>query len=212
MSTPRVSFAVTTHNEGEYIQTLLNQLVPYCIDAECEVVIIDDNSTDPVTVSILEANAAAGPEVRVFKRPFSGNFADHKNQFHELCRGEYIFQIDADETVNISFLDSLEYLLNLNPTVELFLVPRINTVLGLTDEDVSNWGWSVNSLGWINFPDYQTRLYKNIPEVRWINKVHERVQAQNYVLLPAVEEWSLYHVKTIDRQRDQNNFYMTLTE
>ncbi len=25
-----ISFAVTTHNEGQYIQDLLDQLVPYC--------------------------------------------------------------------------------------------------------------------------------------------------------------------------------------
>lgn len=63
----------------------------------------------------------------------------------------------------------------------------------------------------INWCDYQTRIYKNIPEIKWEGKVHERIKGtKTFSLLPAEEVWSLYHPKEITRQEKQNNFYDTL--
>jgi hypothetical protein len=97
----------------------------------------------------------------------------------------------------------------MNPDIELYAVPRINTVKGLTSEHINKWGWYINENGWINYPDHQTRILKNIPEIKWINKVHERlVGAKEIVPLPG--GYDLIHPKTIERQEKQNNFYNTL--
>jgi hypothetical protein len=93
----------------------------------------------------------------------------------------------------------------------MFLVPRVNTVEGLTPEHIAKWGWNVSDKGWVNFPDYQTRIYKNIPEIKWEGKVHERIiGTKTFSPLPAEEVWSLYHPKEITRQEKQNNFYETI--
>ena len=34
-------------------------------------------------------------------------------------------------------------------------------------------GWNVNDKGWVNWPDYQWRIWKNKPKIKWKNKVHE---------------------------------------
>ena len=97
-----------------------------------------------------------------------------------------------------------------NP-VDIVFVPRVNTVEGLTDEHIKKWGWKVDEKGWVNFPDYQTRIYKNTDDVKWMNKVHERITGYDtFSNFPAEEQWSLYHPKQIDRQEQQNEFYETI--
>ena len=121
----------------------------------------------------------------------------------------YIFQIDADEVPNELLIQHLPELLELNPDNDVYLVPRINTVTGLTEEHIKKWGWNVNVMGWVNWPDYQWRIYKNSPEIKWINKVHERLEGfKTYSMLPAdTEALSLYHPKTIEKQEKQNELY-----
>ena len=76
---------------------------------------------------------------------------------------------------------------------------------------MQQWGWNVNEHGWINWPDYQWRIWKNKPEIKWINKVHERLDGfLSYASIPADESLALRHPKTIDRQIKQNEYYNTL--
>jgi len=64
----------------------------------------------------------------------------------------------------------------------------------------------------INWCDYQWRIYKNNDNIKWVNKVHERLEGfKTYATLPAEEDWSLYHPKTIQKQEKQNSYYQTLT-
>ena len=128
-----------------------------------------------------------------------------------MCSGDYIFQIDADEYPNEHFIENLPSILEHNSAVELYAISRVNTVEGLTQEHIQKWGWNVDNNGWVNWPDFQTRIYKNIPDIKWKNKVHERLEGhKEFAYLPMEEEWSLYHPKTIDRQEKQNNYYSTL--
>ena len=98
-----------------------------------------------------------------------------------------------------------------NPDNEVYLVPRVNTVDGLTDEHISKWGWNVNDSGWVNWPDYQWRIYKNSDDINWVNKVHEKLEGfKTYAPLPQIESMALYHPKDIERQEKQNEYYDTL--
>ncbi len=116
-------------------------------------------------------------------------------------------------TIRHHFLDCRQFavlpdLLEENDNIEVFLVPRVNTVEGLTPEHIAKWGWKVNDAGWINWPDYQWRIWKNKPEIQWINKVHERLEGfKMYTAMPDVEYFALYHPKTIERQEKQNQLY-----
>jgi len=111
----------------------------------------------------------------------------------------------------LSIDEHLPYMLQENPETDVILVPRINTVEGLTPEHIQKWGWNVNEKGWVNFPDYQWRIYRNCPEIKWVNKVHERLDGfKSYATLEATEYYNLYHPKTIAKQEKQNNYYDTL--
>ena len=98
-----------------------------------------------------------------------------------------------------------------NQLTEYCDVPRVNTVEGLTQEHINKWGWKVDNKGWVNYPDYQWRIWKNKPEIKWVNKVHEKLDGfKTYTTLPSQEELSIYHPKDIKRQEKQNNYYDTL--
>ena len=102
-------------------------------------------------------------------------------------------------------LGYLPEILGNNPDNEVYLVPRVNTVEGLTDEHIKKWGWNVDDKGWVNYPDYQWRIWKNKPEIKWKNKVHEVLSGhKSYAALPSQEELALYHPKDIERQEKQN--------
>ena len=98
-----------------------------------------------------------------------------------------------------------------NSNTEVFLVPRINEVTGILQSHLGEWGWNMNNRGWINFPDYQTRILRNTPEIKWHNKVHEVIKGhKKFAPLPTNEEYCLWHPKSITRQEIQNKYYNTL--
>lgn len=214
-----ISFAVCTHNEGrEIIEPLISQLKDHksTEKAASEVVIIDDFSTCPTTIEYLNECMASG--IYVYHHSLNGNFAEHKNFMNSHCRGKWILNLDADETIAPEFLESWKILTESNPEVELWFLPRLNTVEGLTSAHVSKWGWVISevevesgTIQAIQWPDYQGRFYKNKPEIKWVNKVHERIDgADYYAALPASPEYAIFHHKDIARQEKQNEFYNTL--
>lgn len=201
----RISYAILTHNEGEYIDQLLSFLKKYK-RPEDEIVIVDDNSTDELTLSILSNWFRTGL-IKLYKHELNNDFSAQKNYLNSKCTGDYIFQIDADELPSEFVIENIHSIIKSNP-VDVFLVPRINIVDGLTEEHIQKWNWSVNANGYINFPDFQFRIYKNHPDIRWFRKVHERLDGYStYGFLPEDKEYCLIHHKQIDRQEKQNEYY-----
>ena len=205
-----ISYAITVCNEFVEIQKLIPFLLKHKRSEDNIVVLFDQKNGDKNVEEFLRAKSING-EISWHGGDFNHNFADWKNKLTSLCTGDYIFQIDADEIPHPSLITALPMILESNPDNEVYLVPRVNTVEGLTQEYINKWGWNVNDNGWINFPDYQWRIWKNVHNIRWVNKVHEKLQGfKTYAPLPAKEELSLYHPKDIERQVKQNNYYDTL--
>jgi hypothetical protein len=205
-----ITYAITVCNEFLEIQRLVAFLLTHKRHQDNIVILFDETNGDPEIEMFLRTHSVNG-EFSWHKDKFQGHFADWKNKLTSLCSGDYIFQIDADEMPCTPILESLPLLLEQNPDVEVYLVPRVNEVAGLTDEHIKKWGWNVNSEGWVNWPDYQWRIYKNVPTIKWKNKVHEQLTGfVQYANLPMEEDYSLYHPKTIERQIKQNEYYNTL--
>jgi hypothetical protein len=204
---PSISYAITACNEHVELDRLLNQLTEH-IRPEDEIVVqIDSLNTTTEVMAVLAKYHDKIHNSISFS--LMGDFGSFKNNLKQHCTKDYIFQIDADEYLSSQLITYLSSVLELNPEVEMYAVPRINTVEDLTQEHIQKWGWYINQDGWINYPDYQTRIFKNTPEIKWINKVHERlVGAKEIVPLP--EGYDLIHPKTIERQEKQNNFYAQL--
>ena len=200
----KVSYGITVHNEAEELKRLLNILTDK-IDKEDEIVICIDG--DDVKVEAVLGEYLSENEASVYKRKLNGDFPAQKNSVIENSTGDYIFHIDADEYPSDGLLEYVKPILEAND-IDLIWVPRVNTVDGITEQHIQQWGWRVSEAGWVNYPDYQSRIFKNSPEIRWKSKVHERIfGAQTFSHLPPNETMSLYHPKTIDKQEKQNKFY-----
>ena len=207
----KISYAITVCNEFVEIQKLVNFLRENKRQQD-EVVILFDQKNGSEEVANWLTKQSKYPNVQFWRGFFEGHFANWKNKLSKHCTGDYIFQIDADELPHKALIENLPTILEANLNNEVYLVPRVNTVEGLTTEHLTKWGWRVDDKGWINYPDYQWRIWKNRPEIKWKNKVHEVLEGFiTYSPLPAQEELSLYHPKNIERQERQNEYYHTLT-
>ena len=205
----KISYSILTHNEDESLQTLLEFLVKHK-DEEDEIEILDDFSDNPKTIEILDVMTSMY-EMTYEQRHLLKDYAGQKNFLKNMCVGDYIFNLDADELPHKQLIKNIKPILESNPTIDLYWVPRVNTVDGITQEHINKWGWRVDDNGWVNFPDYQGRIWRNRPNILWKNKVHEvLIGYQEHTYLPAEEQFSFYHPKTIDRQEKQNKFYDTI--
>jgi len=206
----KISYAITVCNELLEIQRLLPFLIENKRKEDEIVVFYDTNNGSKSVEDYLRAQSVNTVPFRWFGYHFNGHFAHMKNALTEACLGDYIYQIDADEMISEYVMRLLPQVLEMN-TVDVVRVPRINTVEGLTQEHIDKWKWYVNERGWINFPDYQWRIYKRVPEIRWENKVHEVLNGyETMAVLPPEEEWCLIHHKDIKRQEKQNEYYSKL--
>ena len=205
----QISYGITVHNEADELNKLLEILV-HKTDKEDEIVICVDGDDDAVRF-VLDSwtqQYAHVKMIKVYQRKLDKDFASHKNSVIENSSGDYIFHIDADEYPHEILLSQLKDILQINE-VDLIWIPRVNTVDGFTQEDVQRWGWRVSEQGWINYPDYQARVFKNKKEIRWTRPLHEYITGcKTYSHLPPQEELSLYHPKTKQKQEQQNKFYM----
>lgn len=204
----KISYAITVCNELEEVKRLITFLLLHKRKEDEIVILFDDENGTEEVFDYIESQVY---DCEVFGERFKGHFADWKNLLTSHCTGDYIFQIDADEYPNEELINNLPYILEVNQEVDVFLVARVNTVEGLTLQHIQKWGWGVDEKGWVNYPDYQWRVYRNTSDIKWINKVHERLTGFKTISnLPQTEDYSLYHPKTIDRQEKQNNYYDTL--
>jgi glycosyltransferase involved in cell wall biosynthesis len=203
----KISYAITVCNELKEITELTNFLQSR-IEKEDEIIIqYDTNGVTKEVSDFLTIFGEINGQTKIVSFPLNKDFATFKNNLKKNCSGDYIFQIDADEIPTEYLMQNLKTILESN-NVDIVFVPRVNTVNGLTEAHIQGWGWNVNEKGWVNFPDYQTRIYKNTNDVEWFGKVHERISGYNtFANFPAEERFSLYHHKQIERQEKQNNFY-----
>lgn len=205
-----ITWAVTVCNEIDEITDLLNFLQNNVgEDDEILVQYDTENVTDEV-LEYLNIMDVMHENHTIIGYPLKNDFASFKNNLTEHATKDYIFQIDADEKPNQTLMENIHTVLESNP-VDLIFIPRVNTVEGLTQEHIDKWGWNVDENGWVNFPDYQTRIYRRTDDIEWRNKVHERITGYNtFSNFPAEEKWSIYHHKNIKRQEKQNEYYSTL--
>ena len=204
----KISYAITVCNEEVELQKLVTFLLKHK-ELQDEIVITFDSKNGSKGVEeYLRTHSVNGEFNWHTMWPlFDGDFSKLKNYTKSMCSGDYIFHIDADEIPHEVLMEQLHTILEMNE-VDLVWIPRVNTVEGITQEHIDKWGWKVSSKGWVNYPDYQARVYRNTDSIHWTRKVHEYiVGTKEYSHLPPHEELSLYHHKTIGKQEKQNNLY-----
>ena len=206
----KVCYKILTHNETDSLEKLLDFLFEN-IKEKDHIIVVDDYSDAP-TRKILSKYVESN-QYDYFQNKLEDDFSKQHNYANSLVREEfdYIFCIDADEIPNKWLIENIHEILESND-VDLIWLPRVNTVEGITEEHIQRWGWRVNEQGWVNFPDYQGRIYRNDKSIYWVNPVHEVVEGAKKVShFPPQEEFCLYHPKDIERQEKQNELYENIS-
>jgi hypothetical protein len=210
-----IAYAITVCNEFKEADRLIRFLKSHIRWNDHIYVLLDKPKVDPPLLDLLYRFSSSG-WITLRESSFLGDFSKWKNELIDLCnvnsiKPDFIFNIDADELPTKELIDVLPTILESNSEIDLYWVPRWNTVEGLTLEHIKMWGWNVDELERVNWPDYQTRIFKNNSDIKWENKVHEQLGGfKNYTYLPLDMNIHLIHDKTIERQEKQNNYYNTL--
>ena len=180
----KISYGITVHDEQRELERLLSKLL-VGIDEQDEVVICVDGNHKGVK-EVIELYSIDSRVIH-YNRKLDGNFADHKNSVIEKSTGDYIFHIDADEYPHEILLQQLKQILEIND-VDLIWIPRVNTIQGMEQQHIQKWGWRITENNWVNYPDYQSRVFRHDNEIRWERPLHELIKgAKTYAHLPPQE-------------------------
>ena len=205
----RISYGITVHNEAKELKRLL-EVLHKSIDDSDELIVCVDGDDDAVRFELDVYSKKfydSYKPMKVYQRKLDKDFAAQKNSVIENSTGDYIFHIDADEYPSEILLSQLKEILTIND-VDLVWIPRVNTIEGMEQHHIQKWNWRVTENGWVNYPDYQARVFRRHSEIRWERPLHELITGcKTYSHLPPQEELSLYHPKTIEKQEKQNMFY-----
>lgn len=203
-----ISYAITVCNELKEIKNLISYLRE-AKQPQDEIVILYDLKNGSSEVLEYLSNQT---DIKLHKYDFNNDFAEWKNRLMPLCSSDWIFNIDADETPSEELMGVLHTVLDDNDDVEVIWVPRKNIVEGITSEYIIQNNWNKDKQNRINWPDFQLRIYKNKPHLKWVGKVHETIVgfATYSEIPPDIESLHLLHKKTFEKQIKQNKFYETL--
>jgi hypothetical protein len=204
-----ISYTISVYNEIQEISSLLAQLTKI-ISKEDEIVVVQtyrDQSEVNTELFKQIKNVIISYANTYQTFHFQQKFADLKNYVNSLATKTYIINLDADEMVTEQTLSLWKNAIQ-SQKADLYYVPRINIVDSYTLQDMQKYHWNVNSNGWINWPDYQPRIFINNNNLKWAGDVHETMTgAQQAIVLPANPSWAMIHYKHILRQREQNSLY-----
>lgn len=201
----KISYAICVCNEDRELNSLVNFLLKVK-DEEDEINILVDSKN--VTPEVREVLKSHGDKIVVNEREFDGKFSDHRNYHATKCTGDYIFAIDADEMPQEALITNIKTFEG-----DIMYVPRINICPGYTADWITDYKFNLNEMGWVNWPDYQGRYYKNNGEIKWSNDLHEKLEGPNpdkVAMLEAKPLIALWHIKTVERQDRQRAYYESL--
>ena len=193
----RISYTIQVCNESRELFSLLNFLIKMKDEEDNIIVIVDSlHTTDKVSL-VLEHFKDS---ITVHKRPFD-NFINNARFHIEKATGDYVFSIDADEMPQEVLIKNLKKVIT-DTDADVVWIPRINIHPGGTQEFFQKSKFNVNENGWINWPDYQGRIFKKNDKITWgHNDMHPKlIGTEKSIQLQAIPEVALWHIKSIEKQ------------
>lgn len=204
-----ISYTISVYNELSELARLL-EIVKSNKTKEDEIIIVHTyrDESEKVSPNFKDIQKLSSAFANIYKTfHFENHFALMKNYLNSLATKEYIINFDADEFASSDTINLWIKIISENNN-DLFLVPRVNTVIGYTLEDIEKYKWIINNNGWINWPDYQPRIFKNNGKIKWTGDVHEQlIGYEQMAALPQDPRLAIIHHKEIIKQRKQNQLY-----
>lgn len=108
---PAVSIIIPFYNLGRFLPETLRSIKSQTF-TDYEVVIVDDGSTDPDSLTLLEV--LEGGPWRIVRKP-NGGLSSARNAGVRAARGQWILPLDADDIIAPTFLERAVSALRSNP-------------------------------------------------------------------------------------------------
>jgi len=212
-----INYAILVGDEYNELSKLLEHLY-ISIDMSLIKVVQDFNKQSNINYNKID-KLLTSFDIDVYGN-YLQSFAKQRNFLLQKCVQDYVFWIDADEIPDTILLQSLPKILLDNPTVDILWIPRENYLINDTDKDIPNdIGPAPAKDGTIGWPDYQGRIHKRLPNIKWGGNafngiIHETLTSENtnIAYLPAQKHWSLLHIKKVSEQIKRKQFYDSLKE
>ena len=110
---PRISIIIPCYNDKRYLDDAINSVLASTLQ-DFEIIVVNDGSVDPRTISVL--NALNHPKTRVINQDNQG-LVKARNNGIKAARGEYFLPLDADDTIEPDFLEKAYWILEANPNL-----------------------------------------------------------------------------------------------
>ena len=195
----KLTYTIQVCNESRELFSLLSLLVR-TIDDEDEINVVVDSEHTTDKVGLVLDNFKE--RVNVFNRPFD-TFKTNLDFHVEKATGDYIFNIDADEIPQESLIKIIKKVIE-ETEAEIITVPRINIHPDITEKEAEEFGFNLNEVGFINWPDFQTRIYKKCEHVYWTDELHTKlIGSDKTIAIKPLPSVALWHIKSMDKQRSR---------
>ena len=173
---PRISLITPVHNDGVYLPESLASAERSAPDGS-ELLLIDDGSTDPFTLRLLDRLREAGYGVI---RQDNRGLSAARNRGMASARGEYLIPLDADNRIRPGYLQQAIAVLDAQPRVGVVYGDR--AMFGMRNETVQVPDFDHQTLREGNYIDACAVLRKTLwQEVGGFDET-----------LPAYEDWDLW--------------------
>jgi hypothetical protein len=196
----KITYSIQVCNESRELFSLLNFLVKTIDYVDNIHVVVDSlHKTDKVQ-KVLDYFKK---HITVFERPFD-SFYKNACYHKEVATGDYIFGIDADEMPQELLIKSIKQVISTTDS-EVIFIPRINIHPGITQEFLHTCKqFKVNEMGWINWPDFQGRIYKNVDHIKWSDEIHTKLMGTDKAIgLKPTPQLAMWHIKSMEKQQSR---------
>jgi len=119
MKTPKISVIIPAHNEEDTIKNSINSVLNQSFQ-DFEIIVVNDGSTDK-TRKIVEKLIKKDKRIKLlnFDKGHSAGFG--RNRGTEVSNGEILFFLDADNSIDVSFLKKIDNIFNKNPSISAII-------------------------------------------------------------------------------------------
>lgn len=198
-----ITYLLLCHNE-EQIFTLINFIKKYK-DKEDKLVVLLDPSTEEYTKKLKQQS------VKLVQHKLDKDYSTHRNYALDYCNGDYILALDADEQPTEILMKKIKTIIENQGRPDMIWIPRMNIFNNVLPIHAIMYGWSLQG-NICNWPDMQTRLFRNKKGIKWVGSLHERLKLEKHhkvIKLSINEDLHIIHTKTIETQLKDNLRYNT---
>ena len=184
-----INCVVMTKNDPEAFRIICALARQLELLGRGKLLVVDDHSQEIYLRSLIMI-AGVHTNVDVVQRHLAANFAEQRNYAMTLLpHGEWVLFVDADEWVDWDFIGEMTSLVSEQNDIDVWYIPRLNTdyddrggmrfekefIVKTIPRSRPDYRSLVEGDHGASYPDYQGRLIRNAPDVRFVGAVHETI-------------------------------------